>query len=497
MKELADIIALARTRRIAQAALATVVRIEGSAYRRPGASLLLDAEGRRLGSVSGGCLERDVESHAKTVLATGQPRLVTYDTRDDADIIFGTALGCGGLVEVFIERIDLLDDTTSPVARWSAAADRRETLAELLIIAAPSASPLSAGERAWLTLGPLSAPSTSEGRATAAPARAAHERDERARDIASKVGANDAARIEVGAAAPVSPAHDDATRREVQRIDGTTHRIEVGLPAPPVSLANDVATGREVEEATGAGSVQALVSVLIAAARETIEARTSAPIAYAAPYGEVRAFVRVIEPPVRLVVCGGGDDAQPLVAMANALGWRVWVLDHRAGFAKPERFPGAERVEVSIAGTLPADFVVDPRTVAMVMNHHYPSDGAWLRTLAALPLTYLGLLGARHRTARLLNDHHLPPAGPGGLEHLYAPAGLDIGGEGPEAIALAMLAEMQAVLAGRRGGPLRDSSKPIQAAAAAATASASTTASAGTTSSAPATPDAPVSPQRG
>lgn len=444
MKELADIITLARTGRIAQAALATVVRIEGSAYRRPGASLLLDADGRRLGSVSGGCLERDVESHAKAVLASGQPRLITYDTRDDADVIFGTALGCGGLVEVFIERITLLDDT-SPVARWSAAADRRETLAELLIIAAPSASPMAAGDRAWFTLD-----AAGIARSDDAGEDASSAASRSARDDARRGSEGDGRRDELGDSTGASGAVEGSARDDARRDGKSRARANDGVGA----------VARE-----DAGGTAELVNILIDVARETIEARRSAPLAYASPVGEVRAFVRVIEPPVRLVVCGAGDDAQPLVAMANGLGWRVWVLDHRAGFAKPERFPGAERVELSVAGTLPADFVVDPRTVAMVMNHHYPSDGAWLRTLAALPLTYVGLLGARHRTARLLKDHDLPPAGPGGLTHLYAPAGLDIGGEGPEAIALAMLAEMQAVLAGRRGGLLRDSASPIQAAA--------------------------------
>jgi xanthine dehydrogenase accessory factor len=165
---------------------------------------------------------------------------------------------------------------------------------------------------------------------------------------------------------------------------------------------------------------------------------------------------------VRLVICGAGDDAQPLSRMAHTLGWRVCVLDHRAGFATRERFPEAERVEVVVAGTLPSDFTLDPRTVAVIMNHHYPSDGAWLSTLAPLPITYLGLLGARHRTARLLRDAELPPPGLGGLPHLFAPAGLDIGAEGPEGIALAMLAEMQSVIAGRRGGRLRESASPIQ-----------------------------------
>jgi xanthine dehydrogenase accessory factor len=376
MKELADIIALARTSGVEHAALATVVRTEGSSYRRPGASLLIGTDGRRLGSVSGGCLERDVEKHAKEVLASGEPRLVIYDTRGDADMVFGTALGCGGLVEVFIERLPLRDER-GPVARWAAAADRRETLVELMIAAAPASTPMTVGQRAWV-------------RVTAA---------------SDTSGASDAS---------IDPA------------------------------------------------AASLIAALMSEGQPMIDGRQSGLVTHTTPAGDVRAFVRVIEPPVRLVICGAGDDAQPLARMALTLGWRVWVLDHRAGFATAERFPEVERVEVTIAGTLPPDLTLDPRTVAVIMNHHYPSDGAWLRALAPLPITYLGLLGARHRTARLLADAELPAPGPGGLPHLFAPAGLDIGAEGPEGIALAMLAEMQSVIAGRRGGRLRESSSPIQ-----------------------------------
>ena len=377
MKELADIIALARAQRIEHAALATVVRIEGSSYRRPGASLYVGADGRRLGSVSGGCLERDVEKNAKEVLASGEPRLVIYDTREDSDMVFGTALGCGGLVEIFIERLPLQDER-GPVARWAAGADRRETLVELMIVAAPSSAPLTVGQRAWV-------------------------------DIATK------------------------------KVDAT---------APNGSAS--------------AGAIESFVSTLMNEGQPLIDARQSGLVTHTTPAGDVRAFVRVIEPPVRLVICGAGDDAQPLARMAHTLGWRVWVLDHRAAFATRERFPDAERVEVVVAGTLPSDLTLDPRTVAVIMNHHYPSDGAWLSALASLPITYLGLLGARHRSARLLRDAELPPPGPGGLPHLFAPAGLDLGAEGPEGIALAMLAEMQSVIAGRRGGRLRESSSPIQ-----------------------------------
>lgn len=385
MKEVADIVTLARTGRVPQAALATVVRIEGSSYRRPGASLLIGADGRRLGSVSGGCLERDVESNAKAVIANGLPRLITYDTRPEADLVFGTAVGCGGLVEVFIERVDLLD-AAGPVGRWAEAADRRATIAELIVIAAPEKAPVSLGQRAWITLEAFGEP---------------------------------------GIAAPATAA-------------------AVAAPAATAGTAGGDA-----------------MAPAIAAAQEIARARRSGHVSYETASGDVRVFVRIVEPPVRLVIFGAGDDAQPLAQMASGLGWRVWVLDHRAGFAKPERFPTAERVEAVVAGELPPDFTPDPRTLAVVMNHHYPSDRAWLTALAPLPLPYVGLLGARHRTARLLEECELPPPGPGGLAQLYAPAGLDIGAEGAELVAIAMVAEMHAVLAGRRGGRLRDTSGPI------------------------------------
>ena len=86
-----------------RAALATVVRIVGSAYRRPGAKFLIEETGDTLGSVSGGCLEADVREVAKGVLATGQPSLRHYSTGADEDVVWGLGLGCNGLVDVFVQ----------------------------------------------------------------------------------------------------------------------------------------------------------------------------------------------------------------------------------------------------------------------------------------------------------------------------------------------------------------------------------------------------------
>src|SRR5689334_16544033 len=94
------------------AALATVVGVEGSAYRRPGARMLIADDAEMIGSVSGGCLEADVREVALSVIQTGAPRLLRYDTGTDYQLPFSLGLGCSGSVEIFVQPAmapDLLD----------------------------------------------------------------------------------------------------------------------------------------------------------------------------------------------------------------------------------------------------------------------------------------------------------------------------------------------------------------------------------------------------
>ena len=88
-----------------RAALATVVRISGSAYRRPGAKLIIEESGSAWGSVSGGCLEADVRSIALEVIRSQRPRLRHYETGSDESMLFGLGLGCEGSVEVFVQPV--------------------------------------------------------------------------------------------------------------------------------------------------------------------------------------------------------------------------------------------------------------------------------------------------------------------------------------------------------------------------------------------------------
>jgi xanthine dehydrogenase accessory factor len=165
-----------------------------------------------------------------------------------------------------------------------------------------------------------------------------------------------------------------------------------------------------------------------------------------------RLFVEALTPPVQMLVCGAGTDAQPVVAQAAALGWSVVVLDQRGDFARAGRFPDAERVIVAKDAAALDGLRLDRRTAAIVMSHSFAQDTFFLESLLTQPLGYLGVLGSRRRTLDLLArlGRDAVPA------ELYAPAGLDIGAETPEQIALSILSEVQATFARRPGGALRE-----------------------------------------
>ncbi len=311
-------------------ALATLVQVEGSSYRRVGARLLVNAEGQWLGSISGGCLESDVIARAQEVIAEGEAQLAVYDTTDENDLVWGTGTGCNGVVTILIERLP-----TKPA--WA------ETLRQNL--AARKMSALSvvwkSADAAWLG----------------------------------------------------------------------THESQARPQASP------------------AGTL-------------VLEDR--------------------VEPPVRLLIYGAGDDAQPLAKMATELGWVVEVFDARPGYATKARFPGVEKVTATQPENA-AQAPLDPWTVAVVMSHRYRDDVELLRALLPRELRYVGLLGPKVRSERILNDLEKQ-----GLaitaamrERLHGPVGLDLGGQTPGTVALSVLAEIQCTFSGRDARPLRSRNQPI------------------------------------
>ena len=306
-------------------ALATLMRVEGSSYRRPGARLLIARDGAYAGSISGGCLEAEVIRKAQWMVRSG-PTLQRYSTLfdDTAEVPYG--LGCGGTVEV------LLEPAGTP--EFNALLEAME-------------ASLS-GER----------------------------------------------------------------RRVATQIEGSAKGLR-----------------RCIHDARGAN--------IFRSAAGAVEAD--------APF-----FDEWLEAPRRLLVFGAGDDAQPLVAMAALLGWTVVVAEGRAQWATAARFPQAERVLV--AESLEA-LEVGGGDAVVLMTHSYEQDRAWLARLLPARPRYLGLLGSRHRSALLVSEAAARLGWP--LERacagLFAPVGLDLGGDGAEAIALAILAEIQACYAGKLG----------------------------------------------
>jgi xanthine/CO dehydrogenase XdhC/CoxF family maturation factor len=176
---------------------------------------------------------------------------------------------------------------------------------------------------------------------------------------------------------------------------------------------------------------------------------------------EQEACVETFMPPIALWILGAGDDSRPLARMAKELGWFVGLLDHRPAFARPERFPEADAVQSGHPAALLPGLPLDARSAVVLMTHHYAKDLKALRLLLPSAAGYLGLMGSRGRSAKLLAE--LAAEGLHADDRLHAPVGLDLGATDPEGIALAILAEIQAALAGRRAAPLRELNLPALA----------------------------------
>ncbi len=338
-----------------EAALATVVRIDGSAYRRPGAKLLIETGGSTLGGVSGGCLEADVREVALQVLRENKPRLRHYDTGTDEHTVWGLGLGCNGSVDVFIQ----------PFSTPEKLALVRH-LAELLSQDAPFA-------------------------------------------VTTVI---DGPSHHGGALVTTQRAHVEST--------GSALLDTLAIDAARISIGN------------GQSNVQDL--------------------------GEHRLFTDTFVPPPWLLVVGAGDDAMPLVSLAAQMGFRVIVVDHRPAYLSSDRFPSALRLERLHSEDDLAGLPLHAHSYAVVMNHSLIHDREWVKRLLASAIGYVGVLGPRERTGEIVQW-----AGGQRTERVYGPVGIDVGADGPEQVALSIVAELLAVHTGRGGQHLRNRGGAIHA----------------------------------
>jgi xanthine dehydrogenase accessory factor len=384
-------------------AVATVIEVRGSAFRRPGARMLIAADSRLVGSVSGGCLEADVCKRAERVMASGTPEVLTYDTTSDADIVWGLGLGCNGIVRVLVEPV------------------RADALPAYLPFVLER---LDRGEHATVATITSVSPGTNVS-------------------SGSSIGAG----VSISPGASVSP--DTST--------GVT--AGAGLVGQRVLLREDGSVA-EADIADGAWRAR-----VIETTRRALDDRATriASCTDAATGTEVEIFCETIKPPVPLVIFGSGDDAAMVSRLAKTLGWHVTIVDRRPSYLTPARLPDADILTLCEPEDVAATVPLAPRTVALVMTHNYLQDRAILDALLPRGLAYIGQLGPRRRTERLLEElaaAHSAPAY-GDARRLHGPVGLDLGAETPEEIALAIVAEIQAVTTRHEAGFLKNRPGPI------------------------------------
>ena len=332
--------------------LATVVMIEGSGYRKPGARMLIGADGRRAGTISGGCLEGEVARKAFWRTEDG-PVVRPYSTiAEDGEVPFG--MGCGGVVHLMLERSATANSVMTRLA-WCF--ENRTPLAIVTVL-----------DGEWT------------GRRSFWPDKA---------DL-----------------------HSDSNGNFETDID----------------------------------------EVLEGLARKGFEEQQSFTVAIGLGDGSL-ANARVEFNAARpgLFVFGAGDDAIPMVRQARQLGWYVAVADGRSNLATPARFPEAHDVHVLTAGEFPA-LALKPSDNVVILTHSLEQDTRILSAMLKEELAYIGVLGPRRRTDEILvtlaHELGVPASRVDAqvgrwMERLHAPMGLDLGGDTPADIALAVIAEIQ------------------------------------------------------
>jgi len=369
MKEISDIlnayaVASANGKKTA---LATVVKVEGSSYRQPGARMLVTEDGELTGAISGGCLEGDALRKALLAINQEQNKLITYDTSNEDDVEFGVQLGCNGIVHILFEYIDA-SIQNNPIALLQQLEAER----------------------------------------------------------------NDAAVI-------------------------TLFSLDRKIDQPGTVVFNR--TGSSL-------SSQDKFDSLLGETASVLKTKTSVIKKLEIDGAYYEALIEYMPSPVALIIAGAGNDVKPLADMAAILGWQVTIADGRATHATAQRFPKAKNVLIAKPNELMQNIVVDARTFFVLMTHNYKYDLALLKLLLETDCRYIGILGPKTKLHRMFND--LNEDGivltKEQLETIYGPIGLDIGAEASEEIAISIVAEIKAVMSGKRGTSLKYKEEKIHTA---------------------------------
>lgn len=181
--------------------------------------------------------------------------------------------------------------------------------------------------------------------------------------------------------------------------------------------------------------------------------------------GPVEVLVEAIRPPRALAVFGTGQDAVPLVRLAATLGFHVTVVSNTSGGAPADLFQEAQVRVTASPSAVKGKLVLEPDSAVIVMTHNLGHDRGYLRFALESGCAYVGVLGPRARTERLLDELREGGFSPTDRQRasLYSPVGLNLGAEQPEEIALSILSEIQARFSGEDAQSLRLRPGPIHA----------------------------------
>ena len=313
--------------------LATIIEVEGSAYRKEGTSMLFLPGGRQIGLISAGCLEADLAHQAEKLLNVDDihSRHLIYDTSAEDDLSWGRGAGCNGKVHILLEKVDKeMRDQLNRVREYLKSG-RPVTIVKLL--------------------------------------------------------------------------QDDFAIKKTLFIT-------------------------EQEQAAGHSQVQSTDQLAQLALKNK-----KACLHYLKDIQQT-AFVQPIAPKPRVFLFGAGPDARPFASMAAKTGFSVHVWDWRPVYCSKDYFPEAHIMQPKPFHETKKEFHFVSTDSIVIMTHDFQKDKEIIHHMAhETQAAYLGILGPRKRTMRLLGQNEIP-------EHIHSPIGLSIGAEGPEEIAISIVADL-------------------------------------------------------
>ncbi|MEJ5200049.1 MAG: XdhC family protein [Anaerolineae bacterium] len=372
-------------------AVATIIDVKGSVPREVGAKMIIHPLGRHVGTVGGGCGEAEVIKAGLDVIQTGTPTIVRVDLTEEVSM---QALGvCGGIMDVFVERVE--GRQASNVMSLLESIRAREAVALATVVSGPSA-----GRQAviWLDRPPLGELGLGElePRVIADAQKVLAERRHRLLRYVMR---------------------QDVIRQNVIRQDLLTHD----------ALTHDAPTHDAL----------------------THDALTHDVLTHDALTHDV--FVEVQRRAPELLIVGAGHIAVPLAQIAALCDFAVTVLDDRASFADPNRFPTARRVIAAPLRETLRDLPIDADTYIVLVTRGHSHDVECLLEVLDRPAAYIGMIGSQRRVDAvfklLAEEQGIDPTR---FDRVYAPIGLDIGAHTPAEIAVCIMAEIINIY---RGGP--------------------------------------------